>query len=310
MKTYSDTEKNHARDAPLVTVCTLAYNHAPFIRQCMDGVMMQVADFGIEFIVHDDASTDGTPEVIREYATNHGQTIRTILQPRNVCSQGIDIHEAFFFPNARGRYIAFCEGDDYWTDPYKLSKQVAYLEAHPESSCCFGRFEVLDSKSGNMEGTFPKAETLRDGGDIVQLRDYLASYRTKYLTCMFRSSLAPRVRKEIYPFVCDIVLFSEFLQHGSGKILDDVFGVYRKHPGGISSTVSGLDFTVLQLRALRSVWRNNRAIPSISKAYLGQLTRLFDAWDGERVVGSSRIVDPIDLSHYQEDFASLKRVTA
>ncbi len=122
---------------PLVSICSITYNHAPFIRQCLDGFLMQQCNFPIEIIINDDCSTDGTTEIIREYAEKYPDKIFPIFHEENLYSQGVrGMFQKFVFPKAQGKYIAICEGDDYWTDPLKLQKQVDFLESHPDYSMC------------------------------------------------------------------------------------------------------------------------------------------------------------------------------
>ena len=127
---------------PLVSVCCIAFNQAPFIRRCLDGVLRQKCSFPFEVIVHDDASTDGTAEIIREYAARYPDQVTAICQKENQYSKGMDISVAFVWPRARGKFIALCEGDDYWTSPEKLQKQVSFLDAHPEYSMSFSDYAV------------------------------------------------------------------------------------------------------------------------------------------------------------------------
>lgn len=124
-------------ETPLVSICSITYNHAPFIRQCLDGFLMQQCNFSIEIIINDDCSTDGTTEIIREYAEKYPDKIFPVFHEENLWSKGErGIFQKFVFPKARGKYIALCEGDDYWTDPRKLQKQVDFLESHPDYSMC------------------------------------------------------------------------------------------------------------------------------------------------------------------------------
>ena len=116
-------------------VCT-AYNHEPYIRQTLEGFVSQETDFPFEVLINDDASTDGTADVIREYAEKYPEIIRPFLQEKNLYSQGINMYDAVLYPAARGEYIAACEGDDCWTDPHKLQLQVDFLETHPDYSAC------------------------------------------------------------------------------------------------------------------------------------------------------------------------------
>lgn len=117
---------------PLVSICCITYNHARYIRQCLDGFLMQKVNFEYEIIVHDDASTDGTSEIIRDYSNKYSDLIVPIFQSENQYSKGVrGVYAKFVYPHARGKYIAICEGDDYWIDPLKLQKQVDFLEKNP-----------------------------------------------------------------------------------------------------------------------------------------------------------------------------------
>ena len=120
------------KDQPLISIGTITYNQAPYIRECLDSLLMQETNFPFEMIVHDDASTDGTAEIVREYAEKYPHIIIPIFQTENQYSQGVGVSVTFQWPRARGKYIAICEGDDFWTDTNKLQFQVDFLEEHPD----------------------------------------------------------------------------------------------------------------------------------------------------------------------------------
>ena len=130
----------------LVSVCCMTYNHVSFIRQCLDGFMMQKCSFNFEVLIHDDASTDGTQNIIQEYVTRYPDIIKPIYQKENQYSKGIDPNVKYNFSRAKGKYIAMCEGDDYWTDPYKLQKQVDFLESHPDYVMCSHNVDIYFQK--------------------------------------------------------------------------------------------------------------------------------------------------------------------
>ncbi len=132
---------------PLVSICCITYNHEKYIRDAIEGFLIQKTDFPIEIIIHDDASTDNTANIIREYEKKYPEKFLCIYQKENQWSKGIRPSPTYVWPKARGKYIALCEGDDYWTDPYKLQKQVDILEAHPEYSMCFTARDVVDEKN-------------------------------------------------------------------------------------------------------------------------------------------------------------------
>ncbi|MDE4907357.1 glycosyltransferase [Methanogenium marinum] len=126
---------NETQD-PLVSICCITYNHEKYIRDSIEGFLMQKTDFSFEIIIHDDASTDKTADIVREYEMKYPNLIKPIYQTENQYSKGEQI-----FPNAymeaKGKYFALCEGDDYWIDPCKLQKQIDAMEKHPECNICF-----------------------------------------------------------------------------------------------------------------------------------------------------------------------------
>lgn len=122
---------------PLVSICCTTYNHARYIRQALDGFLSQKCDFPIEILVHDDASTDGTADILAGYAERYPGVVLPMFETENQYSKGVPINETFNFPRARGKYIALCEGDDYWREETKLARQIAYMEGDPGCTFCF-----------------------------------------------------------------------------------------------------------------------------------------------------------------------------
>lgn len=121
----------------MVTIRCLTYNHKSYIRQCLEGFIMQNTNFRFEAIVHDDASTDGTTEILREYASNYPEIIKPIYETENQYSKHDGSIMRIMNEQIRGKYVAVCEGDDYWIDPLKLQKQVDFLEKNPNVSFLF-----------------------------------------------------------------------------------------------------------------------------------------------------------------------------
>lgn len=122
---------------PLVSICCITYNQVGYIRQTLDSFLAQQTRFAFEIIVHDDASTDGTREIVAEYAKRYPGIIHAVLQQENQYRQGRQVSPNFVWPKARGHYIALCEGDDFWTSPHKLQLQVDALSQAPDCDICF-----------------------------------------------------------------------------------------------------------------------------------------------------------------------------
>jgi len=210
---------------PLVSIVTLAYNHGKYIRQCLEGFVMQITDFPFEVIIHDDASTDDTAKIIREYEKKYPDIIKPIFQTENQYSNGVAIGATYLYPKARGKYIAECEGDDWWTDPHKLQKQVDYMEAHPKCSMCCTNYSSLRMKDGFLktdESTSRRFNTL----------SLMRSNKIGTLTVLYRKSLLMEYLKKVKPTMPsfrmgDVPLWIWMTHKGYIKELPDITSVYR-----------------------------------------------------------------------------------
>ena len=211
---------------PLVSVVTLAFNHGRYLRQCLDGFVMQITDFPFEVIIHDDASTDDTAQIIREYEEKYPHIFRPIYQTENQYSKGVAIGATYLYPAVRGKYICECEGDDWWTDPYKLQKQVDFLEAHPDYSLCctaYGSIRMKDGFVKNEKGV----ET-----DIT-LRQLMKKNLIGTLTVMYRKELHQEYMEQVLPVMPkfrmgDIPLWLFMASKGKIRKLADQTAMYRK----------------------------------------------------------------------------------
>lgn len=233
---------------PLVSICCITYNHGPFIRQCLDGFLMQETTFPVEILIHDDASTDDTAAVIREYAAQYPALIRPILQTENQHSRGIAPISHYVIPKTNGRYIATCEGDDYWTDSEKLQKQVDFLEANSEYVITYHDAKIID-EDGRVIGESKLPFQLRKDLTSDQLRN---GAWTLTLTRCFRNVI--REFPDEYQMVLNRDIFFTVLLsvHGHGKYMDNIQpAVYRQHSGGIWSSLD---------RAEREMQRMNTSI--------------------------------------------------
>ncbi|MCR5136740.1 MAG: glycosyltransferase [Oscillospiraceae bacterium] len=147
-----------------VSVLCATYNHEEYLAQTLESFVSQKTDFPFEILVNEDASTDGTREILRRFAEKYPELIRPFYQDENLYSRRINLYDRVLFPEVRGEYIAVCEGDDYWCDEEKLQRQVSFLDAHPDYSACvhnsIGRFSdgsedrVLFAQDGDRDIPF------------------------------------------------------------------------------------------------------------------------------------------------------------
>lgn len=167
---------------PLVSIVCDTYNHAPYIRRTLDGFLSQQTEFSFEIIVHDDASSDGTADIIRSYEAAHPGLFRCVYRTENIYSKDPKILEHYVFPLARGKYIAICEGDDYWTSPNKLQKQISYMEAHPDCTLCVCAADLVDTEERRIgtvtpydqDTDIPTEDMIMGGGGFVATASIVA----------------------------------------------------------------------------------------------------------------------------------------
>lgn len=139
---------------PEVSIVCLTYNHEDCIKNALDSFVMQETDFPYELVIHDDASTDKTAEIIKDYQERYPEIFKPILQKENQYSKKKPITRTFIAPVVKGKYIAMCEGDDYWTDSRKLQKQYDYMESHPECAMCVHNTVMHHRKEGISDKLF------------------------------------------------------------------------------------------------------------------------------------------------------------
>lgn len=214
-------------DRPLVSICSITYNHAPYIRECLDGFLMQKTDFPYEIIINDDCSTDGTTEIIKEYAEKYPDIIHPIFHDENQYQKGVrGMFQHFVIPHAKGKYIALCEGDDYWIDPLKLQKQVDFLESHPDYGMCYTNFNIKNE----IKNTYTK--DLFDNCKEIFQKEFKSPeefiLKKKYVcppSWIFKRELLPT--DLISSLDGTFVMFTHFLCNTKIKYIPITTAVYR-----------------------------------------------------------------------------------
>ena len=212
---------------PLVTIRCITYNHEPYIRQCLEGFVMQKTNFPFEAIVHDDASTDGTAAIIREYAEKYPDIIKPIYETENQYSKHDGSLQRIMNAHIRGKYVALCEGDDYWIDPLKLQKQFDFLESHLDYGLVHTDFNII-SESNIKE--YRIRRKLGERQNVLE-QILLGNYDIGTLTVMFRKDLYDSLPKyylsKKFP-MGDLPLWIEFAAVAKIKYISDVTANYRR----------------------------------------------------------------------------------
>lgn len=286
-------ENNTAPIRPLVTMVCDTYNQKDYIRQTLDGFLMQETDFPVEILIHDDASTDGTRQIVEEYAARYPDTIRTILRDDNMFSRDQKILEHYCFPFCNGKYIAVCEGDDYWTDPKKLKKQIGYMEAHPECTLCFTAARLIDGDGIDRGQIRPY-----DHDCVVPTEDVI---RGMGGFCPTASLVFPtRLAKNRAPF-CDLTTVDDaplqifFASRGTTYYFVEPTCVYRINAAG--------SWTLIQ----KKLALDKRA--ALQRSLIA-MHRAFDEDTGYRyhdAVEDALRVDRFELAYYSRDIRGMKR---
>lgn len=272
---------------PMVSVHISTYQHADFIRDCIDGVLMQETDFPVEIIIGEDESDDGTREICKEYAERYPDTIRLFLHRRE---NNISIHGQptgrfqFVYSNfmARGKYIAICEGDDYWTDPKKLQKQVDFLEENKEYSYCYHPFQKLIMRDGKKNELTASTQEKWSATSTLLYKNLFDTYPNLIFRILHADTLLKRR--------LELTGHSERLK----KIKPSV---YRVHKDGIYGGKNPLekDFEVLRsntimLEYFRDTEHTNQILETVKKYFGKSFKRSLIVRRWNYTLGSLRVL--------------------
>lgn len=224
---------------PLVSICCITYNHEQYIRDALDGFVMQKTNFPFEIVISDDCSKDNTRAIIAEYKEKYPDLFHDVSPKKNM---GVFVNFRYVQDSAKGKYIALCEGDDYWTDPYKLQKQVDILEADETLMACCTNCKIVDNYNNIIEDK--RGSVVRDNiTGRYNLRDFFRDdhfYPT--LSVVYRNVNREEIRAKHFhtenAFLGDWTLWVCLLIYGDMYYLDEVTCVYRVNPMSVTHTVN------------------------------------------------------------------------
>ena len=268
-----------AWDTPMVSIRCTAYNHEPYIVQTLDGFLMQKTSFPFEVVVHDDASTDKTADIIREYELKYPKIIKPIYETENQYSKHDGSLRKIMDAACRGEYIAFCEGDDYWTDPLKLKKQVDVMEKNANVSVCGGGFAVKRNAEENDYTVYA------DKNISFSFEAWRNKWFMKTLTVMYRRQIMDVLQEKNYNYAKDTTVQYHALKLGMGVYIPEKFGVYNAHGGGVWSGSNDYKRIKWEYLSLREIYEKNDFDKIVSSHYCNWLAKLITCTDslGEKI---------------------------
>lgn len=224
---------------PLVAIRCIAYNQEKYIREALDSFVMQKTNFPFVAIVHDDASTDNTASIIREYAEKYPDIIKPIFETENQYSKpgnplGRIMQQAI--DESGAKYVAYCEGDDYWTDPLKLQKQVDFLENNPDFTMCFNAIEVINEHS-DSKYLLAEVETREYSGNEIIESMILQTASVVIRKEIFLSERYQKAKADSRFKSGDITLYLAAAAMGRIFCIADFMSIYRINSGGVTNVM-------------------------------------------------------------------------
>jgi glycosyltransferase involved in cell wall biosynthesis len=234
-----------------LSVSMITYNHEPYIAEAIESALMQRTDFDFEIVVGEDCSTDATRAILADYQRRFPDRIRLLLPEQNL---GVIKNFMTTIDACRGEYIALLEGDDFWTSPDKLRKQVAYLDAHPECCASFHNVLIADQEAPEKNRLFHEKPL---GKEIFTLRDIVSNHFIPTCSTVFRAKLFDSFPEWFTQMpMGDWPLHVLNAEHGTHAYLDEVLATYRVHGGGVWSGKSRLKILDNTIQACRLIRRH------------------------------------------------------
>lgn len=237
-RTEQEIKKNWQEDTatPIVSICCTTYNHEPYIAEAIEGFLMQETTFPFEILIRDDCSTDRTASIVKEYADKYPTLINPIYEKENTFSKGVRPMTQLY-KIANGKYIALCEGDDYWTDPLKLQKQVTLLKKYPEAMMSIAYTDLYNDDNGKMKfiRTFSGNDKELQGFDDINSNYFHTS------TYLVKTERLKKIVDECFIeniTFSDTVLRYMLIIYGPFVLLPEVVSVYRSTGKGIWSSLN------------------------------------------------------------------------
>lgn len=247
----------------IVSISCITYNQRNYIKQCFQGFLSQKTNFEYEILVHDDASNDGTVDILKKYESNYPNIFKIIYQDENQYSRGIrGIHKSFNFNRAKGKYITMCDVDDYWTDPLKLQRQVDFLEANKSFSLVCTNVEIVNNHDIVQRKRFNFKNDFEIDINYLLKRNHITTCSAMFVSERLNLKEWPKIN------FADKYLWLILLQNGKCFYLNEVTAVYRMNNSGV---YSGLKESSKSIKRIEDYNVYKEEFPALQKKITTQI---------------------------------------
>lgn len=257
----------------------ITYGHEKFIQEAMEGVFIQKTDFPVELIIANDCSPDETDKKVQEFAKNIPSNI-TLEYIRHAENKGMSANFIWAMQQAKGEYIAFCDGDDFWTDPLKLQQQISFLDAHRGYSFCCHRYTILSQSgygsAGDRKNLLQNTDRefahyhYKEGDLEIDHPLFYNTWVTMPVTAVFRADSVQEIiaSAQKLTYFRDIHLFYLLLKQGKGISLNRFMAVYRLHDNGIESGADKAKDLQIKVALWKELWHQFRSDRQLREQYI------------------------------------------
>lgn len=260
-----------------VSVLMITYNHERYIEKAIEGVLSQQTKFDFELIIGNDASKDNSHSIITTFLKDNklSNRVKYFNHDENL---GIQDNFKFVYSKANCEYVAICEGDDYWTDPLKLQKQIDFLEANKNYSLCYTRFETFNERTKTLSLDLNEKHFTNNNSSIdFTFEKFQKGWHIGTQTLVYRRSFLNFKDTEKYRYFRDVHVVTELLKKGKGACLNFVGAVYRIHDGGIHSSVTFYNGYKMSYYCYKEIFINNKENIYLRRKYLNSFQNFINA---------------------------------
>jgi glycosyltransferase involved in cell wall biosynthesis len=292
----------------LVSVVMITYAHESFIREAIEGILMQNTTFEVELIIADDNSPDNTSAIVKSFESQ--SNFHWIKYTKHSKNKGMTPNFIWALEQCKGKYVALCEGDDYWTDPLKLQKQVDFLEENPEYGLVCGGFNCINHLTNERDVFYhnPLIDNTTKGNDITT-DSLMEKWNVQVLTATFKTELLDMNGFKKYSFFCDVHLFYLLIMKKKGFYFNEILALQNVHETGVFSHKKYIDKQIFLYNARKDLWLLNKGEKGMQRKVFHATCELFtNCLDSKFKDTLNQRVLLVDMFRTMQDFGDFKHI--